>query len=390
MFCAALLAGFGADALTRDIKRVALYCYLSAFAIFCGGVYFLSPSPPGRIAAEGARNIHYGLTTAFVLLVGATLIITLSVHLQQYRKFFLFALLVVTFADLYLHFSDAVFIGIKENPGVYEVAPEAITTIKANAGIASSNTPDTELNDSELNNGLFRVYTKPEGVQGSAPFGFNRAMIFRTFLVEGFEPLDLSRHRQLVSTLSAKNLDNLLKITNSRYITNIETGILTGQYYPNSLPRAYIVSKAQFMENDVRILERLAVNDPSVEVVIAGKGKDVSGETMTAAEWNVQVVSYTGNRVDIRTKSQKNGFLVLSDAYYPNWQAKIDGAASPVMRANYDFRAVFLPKGEHTVVFEYHPRYLVIGIVSSVLAVLIVIICMILARKGRGEGLEMV
>lgn len=382
MFCASLLAGFGFDTLSRDIKRVTLYCYLYVFAIFCVAVYFLSPSPPSDFAVYGTRNIHNAYTAAFGILVAAIFIIVLSVHFPRYRKFFFCLLLLVTFSDLYFHFSDALTLGLKKNPHAYEMAPHTIQAIKEDAGVASSNTPGTELNYSELKNGLFRIYTRPEGVQGTGPLGFDRPMIFRTFMVEGFEPLDLSRHRKLISTLSAKNFDNLLKITNSRYITSKNNNNLIWQSYSNSLPRAYVVANARFMENDDRILERLAVNEPSSEVVIAGKGTDVLGETMTASDWSADVAKYTEDRIEIKTKLQKDGFLVLSDTYYPGWQVMIDGLRSSVMRANYDFRAAFLPKGDHTVVFEYHPYYLKIGIAVSAMTLLFVIGCIFISR-GR-------
>jgi hypothetical protein len=285
-------------------------------------------------------------------------------------------LLLITFADLYLNFSNAVTIGKKTNPSTYEIAPLSTDAVKKYEGIDTDNTPATKLNDSELSKGLFRVYTKPEGPKGTAPFGYNRGMIFKTFLVEGFEPLDLDRHRKLISTLSGKNLDNLLKITNSRYLTRIKSlrfGEIIYVYYPNSLARAYIVGNARFIEDDDQILKRLAVNDPSSEVVIAGKGKDVKNVTIAASESTVNFTQYTGSRIEIKTESVKDGFLVLSDTYYPGWTAKIDGRTTQVMRANYDFRAIFLPKGSHTVVFEFYTNYLTLGMIISLLAIIIVI-----------------
>ena len=47
--------------------------------------------------------------------------------------------------------------------------------------------------------------------------------------------------------------------------------------------------------------------------------------------------------------------LVLSDSYYPGWTAQVDGAPSPILRANGLYRAVAIPAGRHQVVFEYRP-----------------------------------
>jgi len=47
--------------------------------------------------------------------------------------------------------------------------------------------------------------------------------------------------------------------------------------------------------------------------------------------------------------------LVLHDIYYPGWRAIIDGTPTPIYRANILFRAIEMPKGKHTVRFEYAP-----------------------------------
>jgi uncharacterized membrane protein YfhO len=44
---------------------------------------------------------------------------------------------------------------------------------------------------------------------------------------------------------------------------------------------------------------------------------------------------------------------VLSEVYYPDWKATVDGATAEVLRANHVLRAVALPAGNHEVVFKY-------------------------------------
>jgi uncharacterized membrane protein YfhO len=76
--------------------------------------------------------------------------------------------------------------------------------------------------------------------------------------------------------------------------------------------------------------------------------------------------------VKILTRSQQDGYLVMSDTYYPGWTAQIDGTKTEVMRANFNFRAIYLPKGEHTVEFRYVPRFLLVGALISLATLLTV------------------
>jgi len=47
---------------------------------------------------------------------------------------------------------------------------------------------------------------------------------------------------------------------------------------------------------------------------------------------------------------------VLTDQYFPGWKAHVDGVEVPVTRADYDFRAIPMVSGKHTVVFSYEPE----------------------------------
>jgi uncharacterized membrane protein YfhO len=60
--------------------------------------------------------------------------------------------------------------------------------------------------------------------------------------------------------------------------------------------------------------------------------------------------------------------LVLSDAYYPGWKAKIDGETTEIFPAYYAFRGVLVPAGKHTVEYIYFPLSLKIGLLISAAA----------------------
>ena len=77
------------------------------------------------------------------------------------------------------------------------------------------------------------------------------------------------------------------------------------------------------------------------------------------------------------------GYLVLTDTYYPGWQATVDGTPVEILPANHAFRAVPLDSGEHRVVFEYDPLSFRLGAWITVGAWLLV---MVMVSLGAVSG----
>lgn len=85
---------------------------------------------------------------------------------------------------------------------------------------------------------------------------------------------------------------------------------------------------------------------------------------------NSHFVSYEDMKVVIKTQASGDGFLFLSDTYYPGWRAWVDGQETEILRANYAFRAVKVPEGEHEVVYRYEPESLRRGVKISLISLI--------------------
>lgn len=96
-----------------------------------------------------------------------------------------------------------------------------------------------------------------------------------------------------------------------------------------------------------------AVVEASAEAVAAWGLADQAGAEAAGGE--VSIVSYAPERVVVSVSSERPGFLVLKDAYYPGWRAAVNGEAVDVVPANVLFRGVPVPAGESEVVFSYLP-----------------------------------
>jgi hypothetical protein len=71
------------------------------------------------------------------------------------------------------------------------------------------------------------------------------------------------------------------------------------------------------------------------------------------------------NEVEIEFQADYPGWIVLSDVWYPGWQARLDSEKVPIYRADFLFRAVKVPSGHHQVQFLYRPFWFYAGAVIS-------------------------
>ena len=75
----------------------------------------------------------------------------------------------------------------------------------------------------------------------------------------------------------------------------------------------------------------------------------------------VQVEFPSETQVRLQTHSTQPSFLVLSDVFYPGWEAHIDGNPAHIFQTNYILRGLQLPPGDHTVSFSFRPKSFAIG-----------------------------
>jgi uncharacterized membrane protein YfhO len=68
-----------------------------------------------------------------------------------------------------------------------------------------------------------------------------------------------------------------------------------------------------------------------------------------------RIVSWRPDRVRVEVESRYPGLLVLHEAYYPGWVAKVDGRPTPIVRTNVLFRGVEVADGHHVVEFRFEP-----------------------------------
>ncbi len=186
---------------------------------------------------------------------------------------------------------------------------------------------------------------------------------------------------------------SLLNVTNFIY-SKVEKPIATGEANiiwqddtsyivknTTALPRAFLVSNFEVESNSSKILGKLFSSgfDPRESVIVEKNLPFMSSDERNSG--SAKIDSYHENGVEVSTNSNKDSILVLLDNYYPGWNAYIDSEKTPVYRANYTFRAIVVPKGNHIVKLVYEPMSVTIGEVIFALSALLLIVVYLLFRE---------
>jgi uncharacterized membrane protein YfhO len=98
----------------------------------------------------------------------------------------------------------------------------------------------------------------------------------------------------------------------------------------------------------------------------------------------VRLEQESARHLEFSVDACAESYLVLSDSDYPGWWAQVDGAATPIHRADFALRAVRLSAGPHRVRFEYSPRSFQGGLTLSLLTLSGLAATLLVARRRRG------
>ncbi|MBU1127141.1 YfhO family protein, partial [Patescibacteria group bacterium] len=156
------------------------------------------------------------------------------------------------------------------------------------------------------------------------------------------------------------------------------------------LPRAFVVNDYLFEKDPQKIIEIL--KDPEFplnkKIILEKKlpffnsGK---GDNKEAFDFKLEWLSYESDRYKISTELEKPGLLFVSDQFYPGWKAYVDGEEAEIYRADFVFRAIYLPSGKHDVVFSYEPESFKIGIIITLSSFILLIILLVYGKHKKSN-----
>lgn len=179
---------------------------------------------------------------------------------------------------------------------------------------------------------------------------------------------------------TADSVRSVLPIHRTKYTLALETEAALILENHAARPRAYLAEAAVVVPADDWSLVRITdqpLDLASTVMIEEGDGAaDITAPAVVprpalGANEGADVVASEPDRVVVRVRANADRYLILADSYFPGWHATVDGEPVPIHRANYLFRAVRVPGGDHTVTWEYRPASLYVGASISLVAVIV-------------------
>jgi uncharacterized membrane protein YfhO len=107
------------------------------------------------------------------------------------------------------------------------------------------------------------------------------------------------------------------------------------------------------------------VSWPDSAVLPRRSADQCASQRERAAARHLAFTRYSNEHVELSAITPITAYVVLSDVFYPGWTATIDDQPAQVYPANFAFRAVLVPPGEHRVTFTFEPVTWRVGLAIS-------------------------
>lgn len=405
-----VLAGYGIDKWQKyhgwkEVKRILVFVFLVIFLLFFFtlSMRFISGQPQllSLCHCDPKQVIAYATISFRNLILPGISTIFVFISFVFFRKrpiiFYSFVYLVTIFGGFYyankiLYFSERQFefpsvapiVKLKELSGLNRVwtygEAHVMRNILSYYGIYSPEGYDALFLEryGEL------INTIKSG--GTATSQINRTDV--DFSEVGpFEPMTKNQYRlRVMSLLGVKYILALKSAAGSttteqeQFPSSLFSLVWSNENwriweYRQALPRAFFVSNYIIEEDPQKIADYLF--NPLFQIqntlILESQPKEFES-VINSASGEVVIARYEPQTVDVSVSAKQNGFLFLSDTYYPGWKALVDGRKTNIYRADYAFRAVPVSAGNHTVRFVYDPISFKIGLGTSAIAFVVALL----------------
>ena len=212
--------------------------------------------------------------------------------------------------------------------------------------------------------------------------------------VNNFDPLVPARYKKWIEVLEKvppQQQERMLSRMNVGFIEVPEPGGPEGM----GLKRLNMGSAVTWVTCAIKVstgeeaLQKMLLNDFGAQTLVV---EGIPAQARGCDRPRVEAFSIDGDagKWRIHLFTEQDGWIRISQVWYPGWTAKVDNKKVPIYRGDYLFMALFIPAGDHTIWLEYQPWSFRIGSILSILMIITLGIFVIRRRRlkwaANGSG----
>ena len=213
----------------------------------------------------------------------------------------------------------------------------------------------------------FRVFQPKSTMQNA------RASFFHNS-VGGYHGAKPRRLEQFYKLFLQSKKTALLDILNVKYVIEEKEGNTKAIENPNNLGVAWFVEKIIFEENPDSIYMNLLKFDLKQTAIIENKNIDIISYPNERRISQIELLKNKPHEKIYSIESNKPGFVVFSEMFYPGWKAKINNKEVNVYKVNFILRGIFVQKGNNNIKFYFEPSSIKYGSLFQIVSIIVFVV----------------
>lgn len=182
----------------------------------------------------------------------------------------------------------------------------------------------------------------------------------------GYHGAKLQRYQDVISGYINKGNLQVLNMLNTKYVIGARQGKVGYDLNPLACGNAWFVDSVRLVQNADEEFEGLnnfnAHTTAIVDEQFKSQIKNITVQKDSAA--TIQLKQYGMDEISYTSKSATDMPAVFSEIWYrgnEDWKAYIDGKYVDHFRADYILRGLWVPAGQHEIVFKFEPHSFISG-----------------------------
>ena len=227
----------------------------------------------------------------------------------------------------------------------------------------------TEIDNEILTDTLdYRVFNLSTGLSNASSAYFHNSL-------NGYHAAKLRRFQEYYDYLNFHDNEKLFNSLNVKYLIGKDEQNQDLLYEnPDALGNAWSVDSLIVLNNPDELLSKL--KDTDISKVALGLEntipKDLPKSFDSEDLIKIEKIKNSSSNLIYNYNSLSEQLIVFSEIYYPSgWEVYIDGEKSNYFDINYLLRGMLVPKGTHTIEFNFSPKIVKTGINIRIITIII-------------------